>query len=435
MRHILYELYAGTNDAFNNSLWGFYTDERERMTYEAQLARGKFEPVAMIDEKRISAVLKTPWAADGKNFSQRLWTSREQLIGTLQAELTRALITGADSKSVAKTIAQKMNAAEYAASRLVQTETTRIITESDKDTFAEMDIDEVEIVGTLDGHTCGTCGDMDGNHMPRSEVHAGTTAPPFHPNCRCVIVPYFGDEEETGKRVTRDPETGKSKIVENMTFKEWKEKYGGGNAPKNVAPKATPSATNGGIISTWDKISGEHTTEDDIKRTNPNFATGEPYRINCQRCVQAYELRQRGYAVVAKPKDKTRTDDPVCWGLECFAQPQHGQSAKDAAAAMYKFPLNQSDIRRELKAAPDGSRYVVFCVWKGRKAGSHVFIAAKEGGKAKYIDPQSGDIDVERYLKNARPGNFGICRIDDKPLTSDDNILGETAEREGHDSR
>ena len=77
MRHILYELYAGTNDAFNNSLWGFYTDERERMTYEAQLARGEFEPVAMIDEKRISAVLKTPWAADGKNFSQRLWTSRE----------------------------------------------------------------------------------------------------------------------------------------------------------------------------------------------------------------------------------------------------------------------------------------------------------------------------------------------------------------------
>ena len=225
MRHILYELYAGTNDAFNNSLWGFYTDERERMTYEAQLARGEFEPVAMIDEKRISAVLKTPWAADGKNFSQRLWTSREQLIGTLQAELTRALITGADSASVAKTIAQKMNAAEYAASRLAQTEITRIITESDKDTFAEMDIDEVEIVGTLDGHTCGTCGDMDGNHMPRSEVHAGTTAPPFHPNCRCVIVPYYGDEFRDEYRIMRDPETGKSKIVENMTFKEWKEKY------------------------------------------------------------------------------------------------------------------------------------------------------------------------------------------------------------------
>ena len=248
MRYILYELYAGTNDAFNNSLWGFYTDERERMTYEAQLARGEFEPVAMIDEKRISAVLKTPWAADGKNFSQRLWTSREQLIGTLQAELTRALITGADSKSVAKTIAQKMNAAEYAASRLVQTETTRIITESDKDTFAEMDIDEVEIVGTLDGHTCGTCGDMDGNHMPRSEAHAGTTAPPFHPNCRCVIVPYYGDEFRDEYRIMRDPETGKSKIVENMTFKEWKERYGSDGRLEDITKQYSQAPAQAGQI-------------------------------------------------------------------------------------------------------------------------------------------------------------------------------------------
>ena len=178
-----------------------------------------------VRQKRISAVLKTPWATDGKDFSARLWNNREQLIGTLQSELTRALITGADSASVAKTIAQKMNAAQYAASRLVQTEITRVITESDKDTFAEMGIDEVEIVGTLDLHTCDTCGGMDGKHMPRSEAKAGTTAPPFHPNCRCVIVPY--DEEFRDEyRIMRDPVTGKSKMIENMTFKEWKEKYG-----------------------------------------------------------------------------------------------------------------------------------------------------------------------------------------------------------------
>ncbi len=238
MRYILYALYSDVNNELTDGLKEFYADEREQMAYEAQIARGKFEPIATIDEKRISAALKTPWATDGKDFSARLWNNREQLIVTLQSELTRAFITGADSATVAKTIAKKMNAAQYAASRLVGTEITRIITESDKDTFAEMNIDEVEVIGTLDLHTCGTCGDMDGNHMPRSEAKAGTTAPPFHPNCRCVIVPYFGDEEETGKRVMRDPETGKSKIVENMTFKEWKEKYGGGNASQNVALKA-----------------------------------------------------------------------------------------------------------------------------------------------------------------------------------------------------
>ena len=67
-------------------------------------------------------------------------------------------------------------------------------------------------------------GDMDGNHMPRTEAKEGITAPPFHQNCRCVIVPY--DEEFRDEyRIMRDPVTGKSKMIENMTFKEWKEKY------------------------------------------------------------------------------------------------------------------------------------------------------------------------------------------------------------------
>lgn len=39
-----------------------------------------------------------------------------------------------------------------------------------------------------------------------------------------------------------------------------------------------------------------------IKATNPGFAGGSPsYTKNCQRCIVAYELRRRGYAVTEKP--------------------------------------------------------------------------------------------------------------------------------------
>ena len=292
-----------------------------------------------------------------------------------------------------------------------------------------MDIDEVEVVGTLDLHTCDTCGDMDGNHMPRTEAKEGITAPPFHPNCRCVIVPYFGDNEDA--RAMRDPETGKTETAPAMTFKEWKEKYGNGenSASQNVAPKATQVAANGGIINIWDKISGAHTIEDDAKSVNPRFFLGtEEYTENCQRCVQAYELRRRGYNVMAKPRDLSRSNDPVRWGAECFAQPKSGQSFEEAAKSMFAFGKNQSDIRRELKAAPDDCVYVIYCIWPGRPIKAHVFIATKENGVTRYIDPQSGDMDVERYLKQGRKGCFGYCRIDDKPLTNDMNILGETAE-------
>ncbi len=254
MRCILYELYKNVDDELTDTLKSFYADERERMAYETQLARGEFEQIAMTDEKRIERVLKTPWATDGKDFSSRLWTNREQLVGTLQAEITRALITGDDSASVGKAIAKKLNASLYAASRVAQTEITRVTTESDKDTFAEMDVEEVEVVGTLDLKTCGTCGDMDSKHMPRAEAHAGTTAPPFHPNCRCVIVPYFADEEAIG-RAMRDPVTGKTKIDAAMSFKEWKERYGSGNtvAVKEYGGHTQYGAYNNKNDPTWEK--------------------------------------------------------------------------------------------------------------------------------------------------------------------------------------
>ncbi len=197
---------------------------------------------------------------------------------------------------------------------------------------------------------------------------------------------------------------------------------------QNVAPKATQAGAGGSIINTWDKITGEHTIEDDIRNANPNYSLRwKAYTQNCQRCVQAYELRRRGYNVIAKARNVSRKNDPVCWGVECFAQPKQGQSFKDAARDMFTWGKNQTDVKRELAAAPDNSTYVIYCAWNRRSA--HVFIATKENGKVRYMDPQSGNVDVERYLKQGLRGHFGYCRIDDKPMTNDVNILTETAER------
>lgn len=44
--------------------------------------------------------------------------------------------------------------------------------------------------------------------------------------------------------------------------------------------------------------------EDSLKGANPKYARGTQYGVNCQRCVQAYELRRRGYDVEALPKPK-----------------------------------------------------------------------------------------------------------------------------------
>ncbi|MDE7332460.1 MAG: hypothetical protein K2O16_09485 [Lachnospiraceae bacterium] len=58
----------------------------------------------------------------------------------------------------------------------------------------------------------------------------------------------------------------------------------------------------------------------DIKAMNPGFSTHtHEYMEKCQRCVVAYEVRRRGYDVVAKPRILSCTDplpymtNPLGW--------------------------------------------------------------------------------------------------------------------------
>ena len=53
---------------------------------------------------------------------------------------------------------------------------------------------------------------------------------------------------------------------------------------------------------------------------NPNYAKGEEYQTNCQRCIWAYEMRRRGYDVEAKPRTRSMTDPAYNRGWTTFMQ-------------------------------------------------------------------------------------------------------------------
>lgn len=225
MKNIVRKLYAGQESAMSDFLTGLYADEREHMTYEIQRAKGKFDSLAALPEDRVQKILQRPWADDGQAFSERLWGTQNKLINVMQSELLRGIISGKDTGTIGKSVAKRMGAASYAGVRLIQTETTRLIVESDKDTFEEMGIDQVEVVETLDRSTCDICSALDGQTMKRSEASAGSTAPPFHTNCRGILVPHDVELSKDGHRTARDPETGKSIEIPDMPFKDWKAVY------------------------------------------------------------------------------------------------------------------------------------------------------------------------------------------------------------------
>ncbi len=182
--------------------------------------------IGQIDERKLQKVISKPWAADGKTFSDRVWQSKTTMVNELHQQMTRTIIQGKAPdeaiKSMTKYLQNKTKNAKYNAGRLVMTEQAFISSAAQKDAFNDLDVEEFEIVATLDSHTSEICREMDGKHFPMKDFQPGVTAPPFHVWCRSTTVPYFDDEwGRSGERAARG-EDGKTYYVPaDMTYPEW----------------------------------------------------------------------------------------------------------------------------------------------------------------------------------------------------------------------
>ncbi len=224
-RQQIEQLYGGreqsvrelTGNAYKGTLYGTGYEHFCRTGIETYFDR--------IDENKLNQILNKAWTVDGKNFSERIWDNKQKLINTLNNEFVRALTTGESPDKLSANIAKTMKADKSSVQTLVLTESAYFATKGQTDCYAQLDVEEYEILETLDSTTCEVCGSYDGKHYPVKSMQAGVNAPPFHPRCRGTTIPYFdGEFTEDEKRATRGQD-GKTEYVDNMTFEEWKEKY------------------------------------------------------------------------------------------------------------------------------------------------------------------------------------------------------------------
>lgn len=482
-------MFGNQLDSIDSAMREIYTSGYYHTAFEIQKGVGVGWDFATLDDKTISKVINKPWTADGKNFSERIWGNRQKLVNELNTELTRNIILGQDPQKAIDAIARKMNTSKSNAGRLVMTEEAFFSSAAQKDCFTELDVEQFEVVATLDSHTSEICQDMDGKHFPMSQWEVGTTAPPFHVGCRSTTIPYFDDDfGSVGERAARGADGKTYYVPANMTYKDWKKAFVDGEKSglqevksddtmelKNKIADADSKITDlkkqfsditeGYSYDDWFKdfksieegygditevdepdvvklkdisqklkdliqkkaqwksqlpvLGGQGTPlsiADALKGANPKFARGTQYAVNCQRCVQTYELRRRGYDVEALPKPKK--NNTIVWGNECFV---------DSSGNTPSFTFNQreKDIRSMLANAPDGSRHIIYTAWKNSRS-AHVFIAEKENGIIRFVDPQTNKDNVEDYFSRGKEGKFGILRVDDKDITTDSSKIKAT---------
>ena len=291
--------FKGVTNSMNAGLSKVYKDVYYRTAYEVQKGMGVGFSFAQVDENKLKMILERPWAVDGANFSQRVWgTYRPKLTNKLQQALTDWCVRGTDPKILARKLSYESGVAQSACNTLIRTETAQICTRAEMDCYDELGVEKYRILETLDGKTCDICADMDGKVFNKNEFEVGVTAPPFHPSCRGTTVPEVDDDllKQGRKRAARD-ENGKTVYIDDMSYKEWKDKF--------VSNDQFTNLSNNDIIKSK---TGFRTFDDPMRevmgaaeKSNPNELANIMLDLESNGVIVKYREGTMGYFPPAEP--------------------------------------------------------------------------------------------------------------------------------------
>ena len=153
-------------------------------------------------------------------------------------------------------------------------------------------------------------------------------------------------------------------------------------------------------IGGWPKAGDISSLEEALSDTNPNYDEGEEWQVNCQRCVPTYEMRRRGYDVSAQPCVDDM-DSLAISPFDVWENPEVIDCPDD----------DRNTIIDEMSQWEDGARAQIVVMWENGEGG-HTFIAEKENGEIRFVDPQTGDTECSDYFDEIEPGSTRFCRID-----------------------
>ena len=145
-----------------------------------------------ISTEAAQQMINAIWCADGKTWSNRIWENINKLQDTLNESLIDCVVSGKKTTQLKKQLQERFGVSYSRANTLVRTEMAHIQTQAAKQRYQDYGLTEYEILGN-DDDSCGNhgvdCHELNGKRFLFAEMKEGKNAPPFHPNCKCCIVP------------------------------------------------------------------------------------------------------------------------------------------------------------------------------------------------------------------------------------------------------
>lgn len=434
-------LYGNRVDKLDDILRKIYSEDYYHMAYEIQKGFNIGWDLHNLNQNQLDKLLSKPWASDGKTFSDRIWTNKQQLITSLQTHLSQSVITGQSPEELINKISKEFKVDKNKAGRLVMTESAAFASMAQKDCFNALGVERFEIVATLDSNTSEICQNLDGYIFDMKDYEVGVTAPPFHVWCRTVTAPWF--EDNFGERAARGADGKTYYVSSNMKYVDWKKTFIDGGSKDGLQEIGKNDIIDNPLfpIEIAGVKRGLPMTRDEANhgKPNPNLNKANGYKINCQSCVVAYEARLRGYDVQTLPNtkgsvlEKLSRQTNLAW-IDPITGKHPNYIFDDTATTPKKFKDFLESVVKP------NERYTLEFSWQGRSREGHIVCMDRDAdGLLRLYDPQNGytydGIKVNSYLNRIKytmtvggtkmPTRPKVLRIDDKLFNLDivDHIM------------
>lgn len=138
-----------------------------------------------IDEGAVKQVINQIWCTDGKSWSQRIWQNTQMLQETLNDGLVQCVAAGKKPSFLKQALQERFNVSFNNADMLVRTELAHIQTQAARQRYQDYGIKQMEVWVDEDERTCPICAKHEGEKYFVTDV----MPVPFHPRCRCCMIP------------------------------------------------------------------------------------------------------------------------------------------------------------------------------------------------------------------------------------------------------
>lgn len=387
-------LYGDLENGLGKTMKGIYENGYYHTAYEIMKGRGVGYTFHRIDARRIEKAIDTVWAGDGKNFRARCWTNKEKLTNELQTVFTQSIIRGEAPDKAIKQLAKRMNVSKFSAGRLIMTESAFISSQSQKDCYRELDIEQFEFVATLDSLTSDICKEMDGQVFKMSDYEIGVNAPPLHCFCRSCTVPHFEDDFGiVGKRAARKENGETYYIPANMTYKQWQKSFVEGDNSGLRVSDTDDTIDFMDITNDWTKVKGIKGT---VIERQEYIVNGMSYKVD-------------GKHVILRPTEQEREVAAILSG-------KYGKHVEFIPQVMYPQGIQTPDYlidggRFDLKSPTGSGKNLLYGMIAKKQKQSHNFIVdatncplsmeeLEKQAENLYRSPRVGFLDILVFIKD-----------------------------------